>query len=189
MTTFPNWFDGQKYNFEKYLKPFKDKPNLKFLQLGVYTGDASVWLCDNILTGEGSVLRDVDTWQGSDEREHENIDFNQVFDTYITRTYGKPKCHYEMTTNEFFYNTKFGKYDFIYIDANHTADAVASDADNAWNVLKSKGIMAFDDYMWGQDLPPHLTPRPAIDAFLEKHEGMYNLLTKEYQVWIQKNDN
>ena len=189
MTTYPNWFDGQRYNFEKYLERFKGQPNLRFLQLGVYTGDASVWLCENILTGEGSLLRDVDTWQGSDEREHENIDFNEVFNTYLSKTVEIPALHYSMTTKQFFTNTKLGDYDFIYIDANHTADAVAFDAEHSWELLKRGGILAFDDYMWGQDLPPHLTPRPAIDDFLKKHEGMYNLLTKEYQVWIQKNDN
>jgi hypothetical protein len=183
---FPNWFEGQKYNFEEHLERFKGKPGLKFLQLGVYTGDATVWLCDNILTGDGSLLRDVDTWQGSDEREHENINFNQVFETYIAKTYGKPRLHHEMTTKEFFTLTKFGKYDFIYIDADHTADAVATDAEYAWELLKKGGILAFDDYMWGQDMKPELTPRPAIDNFLEFHEGEYNILTKEYQVWIEK---
>jgi hypothetical protein len=61
---YPNWFEmTAKHNFQTYLAEFKDKPNLKFLQLGVYTGDASVWLCNNILTVKGSVLIDVDTWQ------------------------------------------------------------------------------------------------------------------------------
>jgi predicted O-methyltransferase YrrM len=94
-----------------------------------------------------------------------------------------------MTSDEYFANTKNIEFDFIYNDGDHVAEQVAKDAESAWKVLKPKGIMAFDDYMWGQDLPPHLTPRPAIDDFLEKHKGMYNLLTKEYQVWIQKNDN
>jgi hypothetical protein len=53
---YPNWFEmTAKHNFQTYLAEFKDKPNLKFLQLGVYTGDASVWLCNNILTVKGSV--------------------------------------------------------------------------------------------------------------------------------------
>jgi len=183
---FPNWFESQKHNFEKHLERFKGLPNLKFLQLGVYTGDATVWLCDNILTGDGSLLRDVDTWQGSDEREHKSIDFNEVFQAYIAKTFEKPRSYYEMTTKEFFSLTKFGKYDFIYVDADHTADAVASDAEYAWELLKKGGILAFDDYMWGQDMKPELTPKPAIDNFLEFNEGEYNILTKDYQVWIEK---
>lgn len=183
---FPNWFEGQKYNFEEHLERFKGLPNLRFLQLGAYTGDASAWLCDNILTGEGSLLRDVDTWKGSDEREHENINFNEVFNTYSEKMQTKPFVCFIMTTKEFFTNVPLGKYDFIYIDANHTADAVASDAEYSWELLKKGGILAFDDYMWGQDMKPELTPRPAIDNFLEFHEGEYNILTKEYQVWVEK---
>jgi predicted O-methyltransferase YrrM len=190
MTIYPNWFDGQKYNFEIYLSHLQDKPNMRFLQIGVYTGDASVWLLDNILTGSGSVLIDVDTWKGSKEKEHEAINFEDVFNVYRTKTQHYDKViHFVSTSKEFFKSIKDSDFDFIYIDGDHTSEQVAEDAENAWKVLKPKGIMAFDDYMWGQDLPPHSTPRPAIDAFLEKYEGTYDLLTKEYQVWIQKNDN
>ena len=62
MATYPNWFAATaQADFETYLAEFKDKPNLKFLQLGVFTGDATVWLCNNILTDKSSKLIDVDT--------------------------------------------------------------------------------------------------------------------------------
>ena len=183
---FPNWFESQKHNFEEHLERYKGKPNLRFLQLGAYTGDASVWLCDNILTGEKSFLRDVDTWKGSDESQHESINFNEVFNIYSAKIQAKPCVPYIMTTKEFFTNVPLGKYDFIYVDADHSADAVASDAEYSWELLKKGGILAFDDYMWGQDMKPELTPRPAINNFLEFHEGEYEILTMEYQVWIEK---
>jgi predicted O-methyltransferase YrrM len=77
-------------------------------------------------------------------------------------------------------------YDFIYIDGDHTAKVVAEDAEASWKLLKPSGILAFDDYRWGQDLPPHLTPKPAIDEFLDKYKGAYDLLTQDYQVWLMK---
>ena len=68
MTEYPNWFaQTAQNNFTTYLSEYAGKPNLRFLQLGVYTGDASVWLCNNILTDKSSILIDVDTWKGSDE--------------------------------------------------------------------------------------------------------------------------
>ena len=186
---FPNWFEGQQYNFEAQLNHYKGKPDLRFLQLGAYTGDASVWLCDNILTGEGSFLRDVDTWQGSDEKEHEHIDFKNVHLAYQMKVNGKPVISYKMTTKDFFENNKahsLGEYDFIYVDAAHTAEAVYADATDSWELLKSGGIIAFDDYLWGQDLPPHTTPKPAIDRFLEEKQGQYTQLVDSYQVWLLK---
>jgi len=47
--SYPNWFaQTAQSNFTTYLTEYAGKPNLRFLQLGVFTGDASVWLCNNI---------------------------------------------------------------------------------------------------------------------------------------------
>ena len=190
MTTYPNWFTGQQYNFEEHLRPLAGKTNLRFLQIGTYTGDASVWLLENVLTDETSFLYDVDTWAGSDEREHENINFDEVFEFYKERI-GKFKSvvPFKMTSDEYFADNKVLKFDFIYIDGDHTSHQVAKDADSAWKLLKPNGIMAFDDYLWAQDANPETTPKPAIDRFLANYTGEYELLTKEYQVWIRKNGN
>ena len=188
MTLFPNWFDGQKYNFENHLLHLQDKPNIRFLQVGVYTGDASIWLAENILTNPTSSLIDVDTWAGSDEPEHFRIDFEHVYEYYRRRlTPYKNVGWVRKTSDSFFSKVAEELFDFIYIDGDHTKEQVTKDANNAWRCLKPNGILAFDDYMWGQDVPEHLTPRPAIDDFLAKHKGTYNLLNKDYQVWIQKN--
>ncbi len=80
---YPNWFNiAAKGYFSEYLQEFKDKPNLHFLQIGVYTGDASLWLMQNILTDKSSILMDVDTWQGSDEEIHHEMDFSDVERVY-----------------------------------------------------------------------------------------------------------
>ena len=188
MTNYPNWFDGQRYNFENHLLHLAGEPNLKFLQIGVYTGDASIWLCENILTDETSFLYDIDTWTGSDEKEHEHIDFNKVLEYYKERIAAlKSTVWLRMTSDEYFKQNKTIDFDFIYIDGDHTAEQVAKDAKNAWLLLKPGGIMAFDDYLWGQDMPSELTPKPAIDNFLSEYAGRYWLLSQDYQVWIQKN--
>lgn len=186
---YPNWFAGQQHNFESNLLSLAGKPNLRFLQIGVYTGDASIWLCENILTDTTSFLYDIDTWTGSEEKEHEQIDFNKVLEFYKERIGSlKSVAWLRMTSDEYFANNKVFKFDFIYIDGDHTEEQVAKDAENAWKLLKPNGIMAFDDYMWNPGLTPDLTPGPAIDALLEKHTGEYDLLTKNWQVWIRKHE-
>jgi len=185
--TFPNWFEGQQYLFERNLTRLKDKPNLRFLQIGAYTGDASVWLCENILTDKTSSLIDVDTWAGSDEREHNSINFESVLEYYEERIAPYKKViRLKMTSDEYFGGDNQREFDFIYIDGDHTLSQVSRDAEAAWLLLKSQGIIAFDDYGWGKDMPEHLTPKPAIDTFLAKYAGEYDLLTQEYQVWVQK---
>jgi hypothetical protein len=185
--SYPNWFDGQRYNFENHLLHLAGEPNLKFLQIGAYTGDASVWLLENILTNPTSTLTDIDTWQGSDESEHKSIDFNSVYQFYLVRISKYNNVLAIKSKSEYALPNLNYTYDFIYIDGDHTAKVVAEDAEASWKLLKPNGILAFDDYMWGQDMSPELTPKPAIDDFLNNHVGEYNILNKDYQVWIQKN--
>jgi predicted O-methyltransferase YrrM len=184
---FPNWFDVQRYNFEFQLQHLKGKPNLRFLQIGAYTGDASVWLCQNVLTDFTSILIDVDTWSGSNESEHSNINFDEVYEHYESRVkVYKKVIRLKMTSDQYLAGDNEVQFDFIYIDGDHTAAQVARDAEGAWGLLKSGGILAFDDYLWGPDLKPEDTPKPAIDKFLKEHEGEYVQLVDSYQVWIRK---
>lgn len=185
--TFPNWFEGQQYNFEEQLTRFKGKPNLNFLQIGAYTGDASVWLCENILTDPTSFLMDVDTWEGSDEAEHDNIDFVSVLDYYEERIAPyKSVVRLKMTSEQYFSGNNQVEYDFIYIDGDHTEAVVYQDAISAWKLLKSGGIIAFDDYLWGQDVHPSLRPKLAIDQFMGEKQGEYEVLVNSYQMWLLK---
>jgi predicted O-methyltransferase YrrM len=181
---YPNWFDSQKYNFENHLTRFKGEPNLKFLQIGAYTGDASEWLLSTILTDPTSTLTDVDTWQGSDEREHKAMDFNEVYDLYLKRMDKYENIMSIKGDSSYVLPALREQYDFIYVDGDHTEKAVYRDANNAWALLKTEGILAFDDYLWGSDVHPELRPMLAIDKFLEEKQGQYTLLSQDYQVWI-----
>jgi hypothetical protein len=121
MTDYPNWFAvTAQGNFEQFLTPLAGQENLKFLQLGVFTGDASVWLAENILTGKGCWLIDVDTWQGSDEPDHEPMNFDDVYSTYLAKIepYKDKVCHFKSTTTWHLSSVRREpSYDFIYIDA------------------------------------------------------------------------
>ena len=182
MTEFPDWFTAYaKPNFEKYLIPLAGQGNLTFLQLGAYTGDASLWLLDNI---PDLMLIDVDTWQGSDEEVHKKLDFSAVERAYDDKIKGRTVKN-KGTSVEYLVKSLFD-YDFVYVDADHTAASALLDGEIAWRNLKSGGIMAFDDYQWGADLPVHLAPKLGVDLFLHRHQGRYELLEKGLQVWIRK---
>ena len=192
MTDYPNWFAvTAQGNFEQFLTPLKTEETLRFLQLGVFTGDASVWIVENIFSDvHKHRLLDVDTWEGSDEPDHEPMDFEDVYQTYLAKV--RPSglvTPYRMTTVEYLTSSaaKYNKFDFIYIDADHTTVGVILDAELSWPLLMSGGIMAFDDYTWGHASgDPRLAPQVGIDLFLHRHLGNYELLTKGGQVWIRK---
>ena len=190
MATYPNWFaTTAQANFETHLAEFKDKPNLKFLQLGVFTGDATVWLCNNILTDKSSKLIDVDTWEGSDEESHAEMDFSDVYQVYQEKVKDLPVVSVVNDTHKYLIrqlDNFIGAFDFIYIDADHTTVGVLLDAELSWPLLKSGGVMAFDDYTWGRDLPPSKTPRPGILLFVERHKEEIDTLVINSQYWIKK---
>jgi hypothetical protein len=160
-----------------------------FLQLGAYTGDASVWLFDNVLTHPESTLTDVDTWEGSEEEEHMDMDWKSVEDTYDQKL--RPfldsgqLIKKKMTTKEFF-KSNDKKYEFVYVDADHHAIWALRDGLDGYSCLNNGGILAFDDYMWGSSLPKMDQPKTGIDAFLIPYTNKVTVLEKGLQVWTRK---
>ena len=190
MTDYPNWFNvTAKANFERFLLPEAGKPNLNYLQLGAFTGDASVWLLDNILTHEYSSLTDVDTWEGAEnEPIQEEMNFANVYATYVSKVNHRNSQHYIMTSQEYLLAQRLSKgFDFIYVDAHHTAASAFLDSELSWPLLKSQGILAIDDYEWlhpdGVDIH---APKLGIHMFLDRHTGEYDELVRNQQVWIRK---
>lgn len=186
---FPNWFAGgaARDNFRRFLDPYKGEPNLQFLQLGAYTGDATVWLLDNILTDETSHLTDVDTWQGSDEYAHEGLNFSEVEKEYDKKTKDyKNLTKFKGTTTEWLKAAPFDYYDFIYIDADHTATGVLVDAELSFLSAKKGGIIAFDDYLWTEGKGAAFEPKGGINAFITRHEKELQPIHNGYQVWVLK---
>lgn len=86
---------------------------------------------------------------------------------------------------------KQGYFDFIYVDGSHQAPDVLCDAILSFRLLKTNGVIAFDDYLWAETLPtgvdPIRCPKPAIDAFTNIYCRKLRILTAPlYQLYIQK---
>lgn len=187
---YPNWFlqGGAQNNFVKHLTDFKGLP-LKALQIGAYTGDATVWLFENVLTNKDSYLVDVDTWGGSDEPAHKELDWQSVEEVYDTKT----KAYLESgslrkvkSTSDEFFATNDELYDFIYVDGDHTAASVLKDGINAVKFVSPKGIIAFDDYMWRSGKGATHDPYPSINAIMTAFNEDFQIIEIGLQVWLQK---
>ena len=175
---FPNWFK----DVEKYFRHVPRTP-LRALQIGTYTGDATQWLIDN---REIEYIHDVDTWEGSEEVAHNSLDFFSVEEYYNSRFKGNKKIlKHKMKSDTFFWNN-IGSYNFVYIDGDHTALQTALDGLNAFKLLESGGVMAFDDYLWNYNGNPFLEPKRGVDAVLVICEGQYTVIESGYQMWIEK---
>jgi len=180
---YPNWFKqvGADLNFAKHLTELPVVPHL--LQIGAFTGDASLWLMENT---DGTLV-DVDTWGGSaGEEEHSEFDWEDVEATYDRKMAPyHSRCVKQKTTSNAFFRTGPSMFDFIYIDGAHTFNQVWQDAIHAAMHIAPHGVIAFDDYTWGLSLPPSQRPHDAINAFLAQYDGAYTLLEKGLQVWVR----
>lgn len=192
-----NWFEvSAKSNFNKYLSKFKGRDGLRFLEIGPFQGNATCYMLDNILTGSDCTITCIDTFLGS--LEHKELEVNcdnlfNIFSSNISEWKDKVimligKSQEELRRD----HLRYPIYDFIYIDGSHTSPDVLEDAILSFRLLKADGIMAFDDYLW--KMPESInsitneldSPGHGIDCFLNIFKGQYNLLLKDYQVWIEK---
>lgn len=191
MNDFPNWFSTSTAIglFGQFLTQYRDTP-IKVLQIGAYTGDASRWLIDNVLTHKDSSLTDVDTWEGSNEQAHHGLTWSSVEDYYDSRLsleIATGKLRKIKSTSAEYFRDYDDMYDFIYVDGDHTAVGVLADGIDAYDCLKVGGLLAFDDYMWNPEgLPRHLTPAPAIEAIAAVYAEKLEVISSGYQVWFRK---
>jgi len=190
VTDYPNWFlwGGAQANFAKHLSPYAGK-QIKALQIGAYTGDATVWMFENVLTHSEARLVDVDTWEGSDEVAHKKINWQSVETVYDSKTLeyvSSGKLDKVKTTSDKFFSSNNKLYDFIYIDGDHTAASVLKDGINAIKFLEPTGIIAFDDYMWRSGRGPTYDPYPSIDAILTAFSNEFETIDIGLQVWLKR---
>lgn len=151
------------------------------LEIGAFEGMTSCYICDNLLSDGRLICVDP---LPDDISELPFGDDNKMFDgqyeRFIRNTVGKPIELIRKKSIDAYAQLKDYRFDFIYIDGDHSHDAVLADAFNCWALLKWKGYMLFDDYGWRDET------KTAIDKFLRKNEEHMQIIVKEYQVLIQK---
>ena len=189
-----DFISGNIEAWEKHLSRFAHQPDLEFLEIGTFEGASACWLLNNILTGEGSVITCVDTFDGAgqgawrlQDEGSESMSIEDRFDFNIKQTGGAHKVRKLIgSSQEVLRGLPFSTYNLIYIDGSHKAINVLEDAVLAWPLLKEGGLLIFDDYEWDGDPDPLNCPRVAINAFLNIFETHYVMIHKGYQVMIEK---
>lgn len=176
----PNWLE--------WVGHLKDKPAVG-LELGVWKGQFSEWLLENILTDPRSVLWCVDTFEGSDEHKLAGIDCTKLereTRERLERFGGKAKIfrsHSDRALRGFLREDKF---DFVYVDAAHDSMNVLRDAVLAFDLIKDGGVLVFDDYEWTSMEQEVDRPKLAIDSFVQCYARRIEVLSVGWQVCVKK---
>jgi predicted O-methyltransferase YrrM len=77
------------------------------------------------------------------------------------------------------------QYDIIYIDGDHHSWSALEDAVLAFPLLKSGGLLIFDDYLYG-DIKTCNSPHLGINAFISAYKDRIRDLYAGYQVFLYK---
>jgi predicted O-methyltransferase YrrM len=166
----------------------------QFLEIGSFEGRSSVWIAENMMQDD-DILRCIDTWEGGEEHGEENMSeveerfrhnlivaTEKLPDRRIIQQKGtsvRELARWLTTDNQHF--------DFIYIDGSHIAKDVMTDACMAWPLLKPKGLMVFDDYLWTPNARDILhRPKIAIDAFTNLFAEELEIVHIGYQLVVRK---
>jgi len=185
-----DWFSWNEPTWQAMFKELT--PRKKFLEIGCFEGRSTVWLIENALEDGGSILS-VDTFEGGFEHSPDTMSgvatrFKKNVEEAIKN---RPKVRADLmikTSTEAMaiLMEKSIQYDFIYIDGSHSGPDVLSDAIMAYHLCRVGGMIAFDDYLWGN--PHDLIERPkvAIDCFVNLFAKKVKPVCVGSQFWVQK---
>lgn len=174
-----NWFLNNEKVWKKVLAPLRGKPNLRYLEVGVFEGQSFLWMFDNVLTDPSSTATAIDVFffQGLEDRFRENLKRAGVTDrTKVIKGF----------SNDALRPLKPNSFDVIYIDGSHTAANVIRDGLLAWDLLKEGGILIFDDYGLRPRFPAAIRPGPMIDAMVTALYKEADLLQRGWQLMLRK---
>jgi len=189
-----DWFNWAPAVWEQLIPLLPERK--AFLEIGSFEGRSTVWIMEHMMEDGGWVYC-IDTWQGGEEHSAEDMSaVEERFDYNVRQLMGElPERHvskYKGPSTQHLAHwlvedpKDHPTVDFIYIDGSHIAKDVLTDACMAWPLLKPKGIMVFDDYMWGNPRDILHRPKPAIDAFCNIFAEEAEIVHVGYQLAVRK---
>lgn len=174
-----NWFAPKIPLWEYFIGDFKDCPDIHYLEIGVHEGSSFFWMMDNILTHPDSRAVVIDPFLSNYvDQFNYNLNASGASDR-VTIIQGRGEVETKKLPEE--------SFDIIYIDGGHTAQIVFAQAAFTWQLLKTGGILIFDDYLWRKDKwPIDLRPEMVIDTFLTAYSQELELLNRKRNIFVRK---
>ena len=177
-----DWFSNNIPQIEARL----NTPVNKGLEIGCYEGRSSCWFLQNEYF-KNAELYFIDIW----EADSLYNTFNDNISACKTKTQNIQVIRNtsDAALSDLLIRHK-NSFDFIYVDGCHQPDQVYRDGCSSFQLLKSGGILIFDDYQIDYTNVPEYahygSPKAGVDQFLSEHDQDLEILLFDYQVMIRK---
>lgn len=194
--------------FETAARPIWDLlipalPATRVLEVGSYEGASACYLIEHLGAKAPLEMHRVDPWEGSASPDSGGVEMQEVEARFRRNTalllersphpitLEVHKDFSDAVLAQLLIQKGRGYFDLVYIDGSHQAPDVLADAVLGFKLLRSKGIMVFDDYLWRgpaeNDSNPALCPKLAIDAFINCNYSKLHIVSAPlYQIFLQK---
>jgi SAM-dependent methyltransferase len=179
------------FRWPRYFSALAGRPDVAVLEIGCFEGQTAAWLLENVLQHESSRLTVVDPFDYSGQvgvvppelvaigatgatieaRFDENMQVSGASHR-VTKIVGRSQSALRALPLE--------SYDAVYVDGSHATSDVLEDAVLSWRLVKPGGLVLFDDY-YETPGDPALSPKRAIDAFLDSFAGAYEEIDRAGQ--------
>ena len=194
-----DWFSGYLPIWNELLA--QAKPS-KILEVGSFEGRSTCYMIEACAAHRDLEIHCVDTWEGGAEH-HGAFDMQTVEQRFKKNTSQALEgarhavnlvVHKErsiVALTQLMCAGHVSSFDLIYVDGSHQAPDVLSDAVLSFHLLRTMGLLIFDDYLWSPEpigkQDPFNMPKPAIDSFVNIYQRKLNLLSAPlYQIYAQK---
>lgn len=169
----------------KHLKSFINKPNVKYLEIGVLEGRSLLWMLHNVLTHPEARAYAIDPFEKLTPEFEEN---KKIFLENLKNCPNAEKIKFMNDfSNNIVHNFEDSFFDIGYVDGAHEADSVYADLVAIWPKLKNSGVLIVDDYQYvPKENEPFEPPKIGIDKFLEEFKNEIEIRQKCYQLILQK---
>ena len=193
-----NWFEGKSFtsdlssvHFARWDSVLRHRRNdpMRILEIGSWEGRSAVFFAQYFPNGSVTC---IDTFAGGPV-EHYGAMVDEIaqvesrFDAN-TKDYGVRVTKVKSTSI-----SGLGKlqseertFDLIYIDGDHRRDIVLAESLLVWPLLTDDGILIWDDYKAGRQLPMAERVRQGVDIFLLLHAGEFEELARGSQMIVRK---
>jgi predicted O-methyltransferase YrrM len=176
-----DWFSEHIPIWEKALEGYKGKPNIHFLEVGLFEGRSALWVLENVLTHPTARLTGMDPFFSYYKKVfYSNLELSGLEEqARIIEGFSQIELR----------KLPLASYDIIYIDGSHQRADVLEDAILSWRLLKDGGILIFDDYLLQRatgDPATSTSPGFAIDTFFAYFSDHFEPVHVGWQVILKK---